>query len=108
MITFENGTLIVDRSQAGEDVHPLLAPGKTERWYLELRITDKAALDYLIDAEIVGDDIPVRYVAQNGESFSGTAQVEESLSDGEQDLFLLRGKGKPPALFVADGPDRMA
>ncbi len=107
MITYDKGTLLIDRAQEGEDVHPLLETGRTERWFLELRITEQAALEYLIDAEIVGDDIPVRYIARDGQSFTGIAQVEESLCADEQKLFLLRGYGKPPAVFLADRPDKM-
>jgi|GEM_PF-2119789 len=108
MITLENDILILDRSQDGDDILPLLHRGKGGRsgdeWFIDLGIEDREALNRLIDAEILDEDLPIRYIARNGGQVEAMAHIEELISGPEGDLCRLRGKGQPPPALLADEP----
>jgi hypothetical protein len=107
MITLDGETLVLDHSQAPDDIAPLLAPGKGHKpavWYVELQISETAVKNYLIDAEILAEEFPIRYLNRKGQSGEGQVLVAELISGPEGDLCLLHGIGKPPAEFLADAP----
>jgi hypothetical protein len=107
MITLDNDILVLDRTQDGDDILPLLHPGKGGRggeWFVDLGIERQEVLNYLIDAEILDEDFPIRYLARNGAQAEATARIEELVSGPDGNLCRLRGNGQPPPAVLADEP----
>jgi len=107
MITLDNDILVLDRSQNGDDILPLMHPGKSGRggeWFVDLGIEQEEVLNYLIDAEILDEDFPIRYLARNGRQAEVMARIEELISGPDGNLCRLRGSGPPPPAFLTDEP----
>jgi len=111
MIFLDSDVLVIDRTEQGEDSQPFLHVPKRGRgggWYIELRPTTTEVLHYLIDAEIVGESLAIRYIARDGQQFTATAIVANLISGPEDDVCLLHGQGTAPPAFLADAPEQLA
>lgn len=107
MIRLEDDILVLDRSQDGDDILPLVHAGKGGRgggWFIDLGIDNQEVMHRLIDAEITDDELAIRYITRDGRPVDATAHIEELVSGPEGDLCRLRGDGKPPAAFLTDEP----
>jgi hypothetical protein len=110
MITIEDDVLVLDRRQDGDDVLPIIRPAKGKQkagWYIDLGIASPEVKDFLIDAEILDEPFPIRYIAVNGQQSDAEAVLEELISGPEGDMCRLRGRGAPPAAILADTPKEM-
>ncbi|MHB0939102.1 MAG: hypothetical protein ACYDCO_23135 [Armatimonadota bacterium] len=107
MITLDNDTLVLDRTQDGDDILPLVHPGKGGKgggWFVDLGIENQDVLNVLLDAEILDESVSIRYIARNGQEAEGTAHIEELISGPDGHLCRLRGDGPPPPAVLADEP----
>lgn len=107
MITLDNETLVLDRTQDGDDVLPLVHPGKGGRgacWFIDLGITEQDVLNVLIDAEILDEAVAIRYIARSGQQAEAKAHIEELISGPDGHLCRLRGNGPTPPAVLADEP----
>lgn len=107
MITLEDGVLVLDRRQDGDDILPIIHHGKGGKgnaWYIDLGIAEPDVKNFLIDAEILDEPFPIRYFALDGQQADAEAQIEELISGPDGDLCRLRGRGAPPPAFLADTP----
>ncbi len=110
MITLEDGTLVLNRLADGDDIQPVLQRPKAkqkvkEAWYVLIRVEDEAVIHWLIDLEIVQDDVSLRYVARNGQVSEAMAMVEELVTAEEGTQCRLKGMGVPPEALMADEPE---
>jgi hypothetical protein len=107
MITLDGDVIVLDRTEQAEDILPLLHPAKGKKaggWYIDLGVEDQDVLYRLIDAEILGEDIAIRYIAADGRSAEASASIEEMISGPEGHLCRLKGRGAAPAAFLGDEP----
>jgi len=105
MITLDNDILVLDRSQAGDDILPLVHPGKSGgEWFIDIGIEGQEVLNYLLDAEILDADVSIRYIARRRWLSEAKAHIEELVSGPDGHLCRLRGKGTPPPALLADEP----
>lgn len=106
MITLEDDILILDRSQDADDVLPLvhMIKGKESGWYIDLGIEQEEVMHRLIDAEILDEPFPIRYITRTGQRIDGVAQIVELIAGPDGNMCRLQGKGKAPAAFLADEP----
>ncbi|OPZ87510.1 MAG: hypothetical protein BWY76_00426 [bacterium ADurb.Bin429] len=110
MITLEDGVLVLNRLADGEDIQPVLqrARGKrAEAWFILIRVETEAVLHWLLDIEIMDDDVPLRYVARNGEAGDATAKIDELVTAEEGTQCRLKGMGAAPAALVGDEPEEV-
>lgn len=78
MITLEGDTLVLDRAQAGDDICTFVHPGKAGRetlWYIDILITEQAVMHWLIDVEVLDEDVHIRYIARNGQTAEGDLHI---------------------------------
>lgn len=106
MITLDNDTLILDRTQENAAILPLVlrVKGKDKGWYIDLGLEDRAVVNWLIDAEILGEPFAIRYIAVNGQTAEAKAVVDELICGPDGDMSRLRGEGAPPAALLGDEP----
>ncbi len=109
MISLQEDVLVLDRTQDDEEILPLLHPGKRGResssWFIDLGIEQQDVLNFLMDAEVLDEEIALRYIARDGRQAEARAQVEELLpGEGEGHLCRLRGVGTPPPAVLEDAP----
>ncbi|HOF87121.1 MAG TPA: hypothetical protein PLZ36_03315 [Armatimonadota bacterium] len=110
MITLDDGMLVLNRQADGDDVQPVLrrARGKQqEAWYILIRVETEAVLHWLLDIEIMDDDVPLRYLARTGERSDGTAKIDELVTADEGTQCRLKGMGPAPAALVGDEPEEV-
>ena len=110
MITLEDGMLVVDRRENSEDIQPVLQRAKGKRqeaWFVLIRVSEQAVLHWLLDIEIMDDDVPLRYLARNGQTSDGVAKIEELVSTEEETQCRLKGIGPAPAALVGDEPEEV-
>jgi len=112
MITLDGDVLVLDRTQGdGDSVLPLVhtAKGKkdTGGWYVDLAIETEDVKHLLIDAEIIDDDVSIRYIARNGQQVEATAHIDEMICGPEGDLCRLQGRGKVPEVVMGDEPKQI-
>jgi hypothetical protein len=105
MISVDNDILVIDRSDGDEAILPLVHTERKEvAWYIDLGIEDQAVLDLLLDAEVLAEAVPIRYVTRNGETIDGWAHIDELITGEEGNMSRLRGDGPPPAAFLGEEP----
>ncbi len=107
MVSLDNGIIVLNRTQEAEAILPLVHPGKGGRggaWLIDLGIEAEEVLNVLLDAEILDEAVPVRYIARNGVSFDAPMHIDELISDAEGHRARLRGAGPPPAALLGDEP----
>lgn len=107
MITLDDDTLVLDRTQGGDDILPMLHSGRGERgdgWFIDVGVSGEAVLNFLLDAEILDESFPIVYIARNGRQADAVASVEELIAGPDGHMCRLRGIGPPPPVLLADEP----
>jgi hypothetical protein len=110
MITLDDGVLVLNRLADGEDVLPVLQRGRgkqKEAWYVLVHVQTEAVMHWLLDIEILDDDVPLRYVARNGQASDAAAKIEETVAAEEGAQIRLKGIGPAPAALVGDEPEEV-
>ena len=64
-------------------------------------------LHLLIDAEVLDEDLPIRYIARDGQQNDGVAHIRELVSGPDGNLCRLRGVGAPLSALLADDPKKV-
>lgn len=108
MITLEDGVLVLNRLADGDNILPVLqrAKGKQkEAWFVLIQVANEAVLHWLLDAQIMEEEFPVRYIARNGDTGDAVARIDELVTAETGTQCRLIGAGAPPAALTADEPE---